>query len=240
MTQPRQYFRTLNGEPPNGGVPPGVAFYPSQPPPGPSAQPAASLPPPPPPYAMHSFSSYVDPRMFFLQQMAQPPPPPLPAPPAPTLLDAQMFYHPLQTIPAPAPAPAPRPWTPLGASLLGQQAPIFEGVSYLYPQHHTVFHIIMDVHMQLDAPTSHPKFDPRLFPTDLSVAELIRRLGAPTTDNSKYGVMEVHPMGDGRWTAGTTVLLNSDLAKKTLREVGWGETRGFAAAPVWLKVHTAT
>ena len=92
--------------------------------------------------------------------------------------------------------------------------------------------------MKLDVPTSLPAFEPRLFPSGLTVAELIRRLGAPATDDSKFGAMEVHQLGDGRWTAGMTVLLNSDLAKKTLKEVGWGEARGFAAKPVWIKVHT--
>ncbi|KAI4280247.1 MAG: hypothetical protein L6R38_004588 [Xanthoria sp. 2 TBL-2021] len=243
MTQPTQYFRTLSGDPPNAGVPPGVAFFHVHQPSAPTATPAAS--PPPPPYAMHYYSPYLDPRMFLPpQQAAQGPPPP--APPAPALLDARMFYPPLQTLqappapPAPAPAPAPQQWTPPGASLLGQQAPNFEGVNYLYPQDHTVLHIIWDVHMKLDTPTTFPAFEPRLFPTGLTVAELIRRLGAPTTDDSKFGVMEVHQLGDGRWTAGTTVLLTSDLAKKTLGAIGWGETRGFAAKPVWIKVHTAT
>ncbi|KAL8768410.1 MAG: hypothetical protein Q9209_005316 [Squamulea sp. 1 TL-2023] len=226
MTQPTQYFRTLNGEPPNGGVPPGVAFYaiPQHP-----APPAASSPPPPP-YGIHYYP-VPDPRMFLPPSPAPPPPPPY-----------TMHYHPALDprifLPPQPPASAPKQWSPPGSTLLNQPAPSFQGVSYLYPESHTVLHIIWDLHMSFTAPTATLRFEARLFPTGLTVGELIRRLGAPTTDDSKFGVQEVHELGDGRWSAGTTVLLNSELAKKSLREVGWGETRGFAAKPVWIKVHT--
>ncbi|KAL8738679.1 MAG: hypothetical protein Q9181_000563 [Wetmoreana brouardii] len=193
-----QHFRTINGEPPNGGVPPGTSFYPAPTP----AQPATS---PPPPYCGYA---YADPRMFL--------PPQAPA----------------------APAPAPTRWTPPGANLLGQPAPSFDGVEYLYPNDHTLFHVIWDRHMELDKPIHTPVFDARMFPTGLTVKDLIQRLGAPEDDDSKYGVTEVHELGDGRWTAGQTILLNSDYAKKTLRDVGWDETRGFSNKPVWIKVHT--
>ncbi|KAL8651565.1 MAG: hypothetical protein Q9226_004647 [Calogaya cf. arnoldii] len=246
MTETTHHYRTLNGQPPNGGVPPGVGFYPAHPPAAPAATPAAS--PSPPPYALHYFSPHLDPRMFLPQQIAQPPPPPPPAPPTHALVDPRWFYPPLQMIQAPpapapappAPAPAPQQWTtpPPGASLLGQQAPIFErSVQYLFPQDHTVIHFIRDIHMRLDTPISIPVFDAILFPTNLPVVELIRRLGAPTTDDSKFGVMEVQQLGDGKWTAGMTVLLNSDAAKKTLREIGWGSNRGSTAPAVWIKAH---
>ncbi|KAL8851098.1 MAG: hypothetical protein Q9221_003994 [Calogaya cf. arnoldii] len=254
MTETTHHYRTLNGQPPNGGVPPGVGFYPAHPPAAPPATPAAS--PPPPPYALHYFSPNLDPRMFLPQQIAQPQPPPPPpsAPPIHALVDPRWFYPPLQMIlappapapapappaPAPAPAPAPQQWmtTPPGASLFGQPAPTFGGgVDYLFPQDHTVIHFIHDVHMRLDTPIPTPGFEARLFPTNLPVVELIRRLGAPTTDDSKFGVMEVHQLGDGKWTAGMTVLLNSDAAKKTLREIGWGTNRGSTAPAVWIKAH---
>ena len=69
--------------------------------------------------------------------------------------------------------------------------------------------------------------------------ELIKQLGAPDEDENRYGVMEVHEMGDGVWTPGQVILLGSEYAKKTLSEIGWAETRGFAARPVWLKIHKA-
>lgn len=92
--------------------------------------------------------------------------------------------------------------------------------------------------MELDKPIYTPVFEPKMFPSGLTVKDLIQRLGAPDNDDSKYGMTEVHELGDGRWTAGQTILLNSDYAKKTLREVGWDETRGFSAKPVWIKVYS--
>ncbi|KAL8654290.1 MAG: hypothetical protein Q9210_001603 [Variospora velana] len=97
----------------------------------------------------------------------------------------------------------------------------------------------MDKFMPLDTATRLPKWEPRLFPTGLTVAELIERLGAPT-DNAnptRYGLMEVHELGEGRWAAGQVVLQGSEQAGKTLREMGWLETRGWEAKPVWLKIH---
>lgn len=93
--------------------------------------------------------------------------------------------------------------------------------------------------MRPDALMTLPAFTPRSFPSGLIVAELIRAL-VPTINDARIGVMEVHQQGDGRWTAGTMVLLNSDLAKKTLREIGWDEIRGSTAAPVWIKLVMAT
>lgn len=89
----------------------------------------------------------------------------------------------------------------------------------------------MDKFMALDATTRLPKWEPRLFATGLTIGELIRTLGAP--DDAKYGLMEVHEQGDGRWAAGQVILQGSEQAKKTLRDVGWIETRGFSAKPVW-------
>lgn len=100
-----------------------------------------------------------------------------------------------------------------------------------------MLHIILDKFMQLNTMTRLPKYEPRLLPTGLRVAELIKQLGAPDEEEHRYGVMEVHEMGDGRWATGQTVLLGTEQANKTLREIGWGDTRGFAAKPVWLKIH---
>ncbi|CAL8577849.1 hypothetical protein XPA_003662 [Xanthoria parietina] len=273
MTQPIQYFRTLSGDPPFGGVPPGVRICRILQRSAPAATPAAS--PPPPSYAEHPYSRWLDPSLYPPQQAAQPPPPcyvehdysrwldpriylppqaaqppPQPAPQAPAILDASMLYQALQTLqallaPAPAPAPilapapAPQLSTPPGSSLLGPQAPNSEGVQCLLPHDQTVFHVIRDPDMRPDALITLPAFTPRSFPSGLIVAELIRAL-VPTINDARIGVMEVHQQGDGRWTAGTMVLLNSDLAKKTLREIGWDETRGSTAAPVWIKLVMAT
>ncbi|KAL8873441.1 MAG: hypothetical protein Q9174_001089 [Haloplaca sp. 1 TL-2023] len=199
-----QHFRTVNGEPPNGAIPPGTAFYPVATP----VEPAAPVVSAPPSYCVHTCCTHLGPRLF-LPQQAQP-----------------------------APQPAAARWTAPGASLLGNPAPSFDGVDYLYPQDHTLFHVIWDRHMKMDTPIAGPAFEAKLFPSGLTVKDLVQRLGAPDTDDSKYGVMEVHEKGDGMWTAGQTILLSSDYAKKTLREIGWDEKRGFSTKPVWIKVHT--
>ncbi|KAI4180794.1 MAG: hypothetical protein L6R41_007017 [Letrouitia leprolyta] len=233
MTEPRQYFRTMTGEPPNGGVPPGTAFIPVV------GQPPAKAPTPvcPPPYCMHQYTTQLDPRMWLPPQQVFVPPTPSTQPP----VCIQHFpFHAQIFVPPPPPPPTALPsaqWSPPGANLLGQPAPNFEGVNYLYPKDHTVLHIIMDKFMQLNMTTRLPKYEPRLFPTGLRVSELIKQLGAPNEEEEPYGVMEVHEMGDGRWATGQTVLLGSEHANKTLKEIGWGETRGFAAKPVWLKIH---
>ncbi|KAI4124328.1 MAG: hypothetical protein LQ338_004841 [Usnochroma carphineum] len=177
--------------------------------------------------------------MFLPPQQASlppPPPPPMYSPPY-----AQHFPFHVQLFPPPPPPPSPAPspakWSPPGASLLGQPAPSFDGVEYLYPKDHTVLHIILDKYMNLETATRLPKWEPRLFPTGLTVGELIERLGAP--DDPKYGLMEVHEQGDGKWAAGQVILQGSDSATKTLREIRWTETRGFSAKPVWLKIHEA-
>ncbi|KAL8975587.1 MAG: hypothetical protein Q9197_000203 [Variospora fuerteventurae] len=101
----------------------------------------------------------------------------------------------------------------------------------------------MDKFMPLDTATRLPKWEPRLFPTGLTVAELMERLGAPAADEADpparhYGLREVQELGEGRWAAGQVVLQGSEQAGKTLREMGWLETRGWEAAkPVWLKIH---
>ncbi|KAI4139268.1 MAG: hypothetical protein L6R39_006389 [Caloplaca ligustica] len=232
MTEPTQFFRTLNGEPPNGGVPPGTAFY------GSFASPPAAPAIPPPPYPMHHLTPQLDPRMFLPPQEAfLPPPPPPPPVQSPPYTQDFPYHVQLFTPPPPPPPPAPTPpqWSPPGASLLGQPAPNFGGVEYLYPRDNTVLHVIMDKYMTLDTTTRLPKWEPRLFPTGLTVGELIAQLGAP--EGPKFGLMEVHEQGDGRWAAGQVILQGSEDAKKTLREVGWVETRGFSAKPVWLKIH---
>lgn len=89
----------------------------------------------------------------------------------------------------------------------------------------------------LDPATRMAKWEPRMFATGLTVGELIQALGAPA--DPRFGVMEVHEQGDERWAAGQLILQGSEWAKKTLREIGWIETRGFSAKPVWLKIHEA-
>ncbi|KAI4260892.1 MAG: hypothetical protein LQ352_000047 [Teloschistes flavicans] len=200
----------MNGDPPNGGLPSGTVFYtvPASPAPASSS---------PPIYYVPAYYAYADPRMWLPPQQEPPSPPPSPPP---------------------APAPILSQWTPPGAAFLDQPAPSNDGVQLLYSKHHTVFHVIWDRNMELDRPTANPVFEAKMFPTGLTVKELIQQLGAPDDNDAKYGVMEVHELGDGRWAAGQIILLDSPNAAKPLKEIGWDERRGFSIKPVWIKVHT--
>lgn len=60
----------------------------------------------------------------------------------------------------------------------------------------------------------------------MKIGELILQFGAPEKEGKeKYGVTEVHEMGGGRWAKGQTFVLGEEVCKKTLAEIGWGETR---------------
>ncbi|KAL8727119.1 MAG: hypothetical protein Q9166_006252 [cf. Caloplaca sp. 2 TL-2023] len=67
--QPTQYFRALNREPPNGGVPPAISFYSINQPQAPTTMPVGPFP---------NFPSYMhqhlDPRMFLPPQQEIPAP----------------------------------------------------------------------------------------------------------------------------------------------------------------------
>ncbi|KAL8711076.1 MAG: hypothetical protein Q9220_004457 [cf. Caloplaca sp. 1 TL-2023] len=214
----------MNGQPPNGGVPPGVLFFgmpqPASVPPAPAPPPPP--PPPPPPYTLSQYPTQPDPRLWNPPLYAAPPSLPPPPPPPPP----------------PAPASAPGYWSPPGATLLGEPAPVISGVQYLSPPDHVVLHVNFDINMRFDTATPPFNFKAFVFAQGLTVEAMIRQLGAPQGADSKFGITQVHPLGEGRWAVGQTILLDSPYAKKTLREIGWHEVRGFEFPPVWLKIAT--
>lgn len=78
-------------------------------------------------------------------------------------------------------------------------------------------------------------YRPYMFPTNLTVGELMRQLGVPAAEyGHQYGITEVHEMGEGRFTAGQTILRDSEHANKTLAQIGWDECRGTCRRPVWI------
>ncbi|KAL9613778.1 MAG: hypothetical protein Q9167_001723 [Letrouitia subvulpina] len=217
----------MTGQPPNGGVPPGVAFFALQP--QRIDEEPGILSPPPPPYAPPAHYQPI------------PPPPPAPV--------SSMFVPPQPPPPAPAPAPAPaaaaaaipQPQAAVnyqnlpGSSLAEVEAPSIRGIGYLFAEKHTVLHFIPDRWLQMDCPGREPLYRPYMFATNLTVGELMRQLGVPTAEyGHQFGITEVHEMGEGRFTAGQTILRDSEQANQTLAQIGWDESRGTCRRPVWI------
>ncbi|KAK8236931.1 hypothetical protein HDK77DRAFT_449299 [Phyllosticta capitalensis] len=58
--------------------------------------------------------------------------------------------------------------------------------------------------------------------------------------SDRWAITEVAEMGGNRWQKGTTVVFGSDMAKRTLAEMGWSDQRGDGISPpVWLVQHKA-
>ncbi|KAL9045548.1 MAG: hypothetical protein Q9214_001428 [Letrouitia sp. 1 TL-2023] len=220
----RQHFVTMTGQPPNGGVPPGVAFFAPQP--QRIEEELGTVYPPPPPYAPPAH-----------RQPIPPPPPPAPV--------SSMFVPPQPPPPGPGPGPAAAATPQLqaavnyqnlpGSSLAGVEAPSIRGIGYLFAEKHTVLHFIPNRWLQMNCPGREPVYRPYIFPTNLTVGELIRQLGVPSAEyGHQYGITEVHEMGEGRFTAGQTILRDSEDANKTLAQIGWDECRGTSRRPVWI------
>lgn len=68
----------------------------------------------------------------------------------------------------------------------------------------------------------------------------MRQLGVPAAEYGyQYGITEVHEMGEGRFTAGQTILRDSEDANKTLAQIGWDESRGTGRRPVWIMPYSS-
>lgn len=203
----RTHYITASGQPPNGGVPPGVAFLgrpASENMPPPAYNPTSVVAPPPPGFSY--LTGYPAPLIAYA-----PPPPPAPAP---------------------APDPAPT-FEPPGARLNGG-AFVHEGRAYLFPAEHTIIHFFHagDRPFENPQPAGAPPFMALHVATTSTVADLMRQLGVPQDVDGagdRFGVTECIEVGDGSWTKGTSFILSQDRSKKTLKDLKWEGER-----PVWL------
>lgn len=221
----RKYYVTLNGQPPNGGVPPGTAFF---------GQVATPDPPAPPPYQP------------LVVVAPAPPPATLTIQPLPSLA----FFVPVaasaSASPPPPPSPAPPPAQPsetyeIPGIMMDGATFVQDGKAYIFTENNTIINFLHDGTRPFDGGQgSILKFAALKVPTLMTVADLIRRLGVPKDDNDRFGIVECIEQGNGYWAKGITYILSADKSKKTLQEICWDESRGTTHKPVWIAIHDKT
>lgn len=220
----RRYYVTTTGQPPNGGVPPGTVFF---------SQPQTNDAPQPPPYSPPTMMS----------------PPPVAVAPLPIYVATNPPALPVCVVPVatsappPPPPPADPPAAPFeipGVTHDGENF-VQNGLAYLFPASHTIIHFLHDGTRPFDRPQgSTPNFAALKVTTMMTVADLMRSLGVPTDDDDRFGVTECIELGNGHWIRGTTYILGEAKSQKTLKEIGWDESRGTSSKPVWIAIHDKT
>lgn len=112
------------------------------------------------------------------------------------------------------------------------------GVAYLFPNSHTIIHFFYDGHLPFSrVPEEKHEFVVLKVPITMTVAGLMQQLGVPGSDRDRFGVTECIDVGNGTWTKGTTYILSQDKSQKTLKAIGWDDSRGTTSKPIWLAVY---
>lgn len=243
---PRIHYLTMSGDPPNGGVPPGVILS-AQPPPGfvaprpdmawaPSSVDTQSMVP--------WGSSVVD-----MHSMGAPPPYQAvpdahssfpvcygPAFEQPVMVGSVPSAYPLPCLtppPTPSSAVATR-FVPPGSSLNGV-TPDLDGFSYIFPPDdaHTTINFAEPPARPCNNANPHEliNWSRHKVPITLTVKQLIEQLGGIRDGD---GVTEIYEQGDGKWAKGMTYKKNGVHKDKMLKEIGWTKRRGEEAPPVFL------
>lgn len=214
MSGPNHHYRTPNGEPPNGGVPlipPGYQFQAmvAQPPQYVVAPPASSSPPPA--YGVPHYFPHPTTEMFLPPQPAFPHPPEAAA-----------------SVPSQPETPFPCP----GRAKYGQQSPEFNEAN------RTHFMITFQLHLDLSRPVRAHEIGIEIWsvPSALPVGQLIEDMGAPQGSHSRFGITELCELGDGWFAEGRSIFLNTEPARTSLKDLGWGSDRGTTAKPVFIKI----
>ena len=237
-------YVTVNGNVPNGGIPPGRMFFSvgAGPPLEPNLGRYAHIPPPAPSAPQNdgkmSQPTY-SPRILIhgivtgrgfgvpthwpTMYLGFPPLPP-PAPRTP--------HRAASSPPDPTPPKYQKPGNYIGGNILpGKEWTL------ITPSELTTIFFVNDGTRPCDAPNGHfPhrfNFTKHKAPTVMTVKDLMKGLGMPEGEN--FGVTEMEELGDNRFTAGMTIRQGSEWAEKTLRELGWSQRKS-EAAPIWLLV----
>lgn len=200
-------YVTRNGQPPNGGVPPGrllASFTFGLPAPNPGNH---ALPPP-----------YVAPNPPFIPTVHPEPPQPV-APAAPVTWTSPV-----------------RDWNPPGQYVDGciMQG---NGWTMIMPREITRFYFLWDGTRPCDSHRGYYSkpfnvVEHRAI-SAMTVWDLMDGLGMPFQDH--YGIQEMENLGENRYASGLTVTRGSQHASKTLAEVGWSARRS-EHRPIWLLV----
>lgn len=213
------YF-TESGNPPNGGIPPGLVFFAD-----PRNVRQARV------NAEDSSPVAINITPPVTINIASPPPGPAPPPKPPKI--AKQAAKPSATSAA---EDFQIPGTRHGGASF-----VRNGAAYIFPKSSCIINFFADGSRPFERPPgSTPRYATLEVPTMITVAELMRLLGVPTDNNDRYGITECFEAENDSWTKGRTFILSEDKSKSTLQQVGWDDTRGTKSEPVWLAIHNKT
>lgn len=246
MAEPTRY-RTLNGLPPTGGVPPNRMFVETPMPPPPQHIPDPGPPNrgnPPPLYAaygskfpnMPTFlgtNPIPDPAGMVYYPDYQPYTVPYPVP-APYPVAAVPAVCPvlMGLAPPPAPAPAHYPYEPPGQWVDGHQMTAGEW-SFIGPKETITINFLGDGSRPCDYPggfKQHFDYSVHKVPCNMHVRELMTQLEMP--EQGDCGLTEMIEVGGNIWQAGDTFTNHGVAYDRTLGQFGWTSAKG----TVWLCV----
>ena len=102
---------------------------------------------------------------------------------------------------------------------------------------HTNFCWLTDGKRPIDAPNGYYpeqfKYSKYKVASVTTVGGLIDLLHAPPGED--FGITQMEPMGNDSWATAVTITRGSEMARRTLAEMGWTQRRS-EAAPIWLCV----
>lgn len=245
MPEPPRY-KTLSGEPPNGGIPPGRLFATAAGPPSIPRLLLDNIPPHAPP----RYSALPSPiqgrwvpgmRFSFTEittSMSASSLVPLRMPPILTPIPQALTAPSPQALRSAVSAPPPlltRPFEPPGQTVDGISLRV-DGYSYMFPEKHAAIFFLGDGLRPCDYPGGYPhqfRFSKHKVPCNMTVRELIRRLGAPP--GASKGITEMTVLGEDRFGTGVTYTQGEEASTRTLEQAGWTAARN-EENPVWLVI----
>ena len=135
--------------------------------------------------------------------------------------------------PPPAYSPPPQPFRPTE-----HRQQYVEGNMLLGDLTH--IHWLKNGDRPCDAPNGYfpHKFDFLMWKVAsvMRVRDLLEHLGAPPGD--EFGITQMEEIGNDTWVVNVTITRGSEMADRTLAELGWTQQRS-EAAPIWLCVKKA-
>ena len=104
------------------------------------------------------------------------------------------------------------------------------GYNYFFPPSHTKIHVFKSStppwRLGSRSSTAHIPFHAVHVPTGTTLAEILRGFGCDNPNPKKNRCYEIVQGGGGRWYKGMSFGGDDrDVGRKTIREIGWDETR---------------
>lgn len=101
------------------------------------------------------------------------------------------------------------------------------GYNYFFPTDHTKVHVFRSTTPPWQLPAGAPiQFKAAHIPCRVTLEELLTGFGCDNADPKKNRCYEIVAGGNGMWYKGISFTgADKDLIKKSIREVGWDQTR---------------